>query len=227
MPRKREVFGRWPLVLPHAQIRRMLDSHHLLISTRDLHADAYEVHDASTVRLNYRRKRDGRSDLQDDPAVFVIEVTHVERRPLLDLDLVTVRRAGFKTLEDFYLDWIAAHRRVVVGSDVRLYTFAIAAEERYLHRRAHRGYTRNPGEAVRDEPQPIDSATTLRYAADARDRYAAEHADDIARREARALGSQLRAARAAAAARGVDVTPEIQSIRAQLDKIQSKLNDAA
>lgn len=221
------VFSRWPLVLPHAQIRRMVVGASLLILSRQLTDDAYEVHDELAVRRNARHKRSGRSDLQTDPAMFVIEITDITERQLLDLDLLAVRQAGFKTLEEFYCEWLQRRRAIVVGLDVKLYTFRVAEDALYLHKRVHRGYTRNPNHAIPDEPQVVDREVLDRFAEDARDRYVAQHADELAKREARSLSNQLREAHSRAARRGVDVTPEIAAIRAQLDQIRNKLGEAA
>lgn len=236
MADERMRFARYPLVLPHPQIRRMLDSRPpLMILARDLDEDLYEVHDELVIRKNAKNKRRGRSDLQDDPTMFVIEITDVIERPLVDLggaddpaqDLLTVNRAGFKTVEDFYREWLGRRRELVAGLQVKLYAYQIQADALYLHKRPHRGYTRNPAHAVPDEPQVVDREDLDRFAADAHDRYATEHADELAKREAKSLANQLREAHARAALKGVDVTPEIQAIRQQLDQIRSKLGTAA
>lgn len=222
------VFSRFPLVLPHTQITRMVNGHQLLILSRQLDADAYEVHDEQVVRQNRRHERNAQHELRSDPAVFVIELTGVTETTIPDgLDLLTVRRSGVPTLEEFYRDWLRRRRELTIGLTVRLYEFEIAADALYLHQRPHRGYTRNPANAVPGEPQVIDRSLLDQYSTDARERYETAHAEEIAKQQARSLGNQLREARARAALRGVDVTPEVTEIQRQIDQIRSKAGAAA
>lgn len=224
---ERMEFSRFPLVLPRPDIRRILTKNvRLLILSRALEYDAYEVHDERVIRDNRRHKGNGRDDLVEDPAVFLIEIADVNELGLLDLDLVTVNKAGFDDSEEFYLEWLHRRRQVVLGLQVKLYTFDIV-DALYLDQHVHRGYTRNPARAATGEPPVIDRAHLDRYADDARERYRTEHAEDLAKREAKSLANQLREAHARASLRGVDVTPEITAIRRQLEQIQSKLGAVA
>lgn len=222
------VFSRFPLVLPHAQITRMVNGHRLLILSRQLDADAYEVHDEQVIRHNRRHDRAAQPELKTDPTVFVIELTGMTETTIPDgLDLLTVRRTGIPTLEEFYREWLLRRRVMAVGLTVRLYEFEIAADAIYLHQRPHRGYTRNPANAVPNEPQAIEPTVLNQYAADARERYDAEHADEIAKRQGRSLANQLKEARGRAALQGIDVTPEITEIQRQIDQMRSKAGAAA
>lgn len=215
--------ARFPLVLPHRHIRLILDrSATLLVLTRALKLDTYEVHDALTIRQNQRHKRGGRHELQDDPFVFSIEISDIQTTQLFELDLKTVRSTGHRTLEDFYLDWLS-RRQQALNVDVSLYTFEILADVRYLHERVHRGYTRDPLQAPINDREPTLTADELNdLVADSHARYQADHAEELQRREAKSLANQLREATARATLRGVDVSPEMNAIRQQLDQIRNK-----
>lgn len=220
--------GRRPLVLPHDQIRRILDRKPtLLILTRDLDPGVYVVHDDQTVKRNLRHQRDRRSDLQSDPAVFMVEVEPPARTMITDLELVTVNHAGFKTLEEFFWNWPPRRWRFHTSLELTVYPFQIPATARFLHQKVHRGYTHDPAEAVPDEPEALDDDVLQDLTVKARERYRTEHAADVARRESQSLARQLREATTRATLRGKDITPEISAIQHQLQQIRSKLGEAA
>lgn len=221
------TFARWPLVLQHSDIRRMLvPKTQLLILSRALDQDAYEVHDAKVVRDNLRHKRRGMDELQQDPAVFLVEIADVDERRLLDLDLATLSLAGFEDFEDFYVEWLRRRRDLVLNLEVKLYTFEIV-NALYLDQRVHRGYTRNPAHAVPDEPPVVDPAQLERYADDARERFETEHADEIAKRAAASRARRLKELQAIAVRQGIDIGGEVQAVDTVLELIESKLGAAA
>ena len=170
----------WPLVLRHADITRIVNRNATrLIVTRSIKPGVYELHDQHVVRRNERYKKQGRWDLQYDPAVVSINVEAVVAQALKHLDLSDVRGAGYKTQREFYDYWYETHRRYIdPWTLVRVARFHLVEPVRMLHRNVARGYTTNPREAVRDEPSALSESELKRYADTARWR------DDQERREA-------------------------------------------
>ena len=189
--------GRYPLVLPHVYVRRVLDRRaSVLILTRRVSPGIYEIHDAQRVGRNRAHCRNGRPDLQTDPAVLTIEVVAVERYRAGDLPILLLRQAGYKTSDEFRGDWIARRRTFDAGREVLVCAFRITGD-RYLSIRPEHGYTSDPAQAAQGENGPIaalDQETLNRYARSAFER------DDALRREriraaanhARAVMAQLR-----------------------------------
>ena len=168
----------WPLLLPHATIRRILDRNtSRLILTRHVKPGEYQVQDEGLERRNREHRAKGRDDLQHDPDVVSIVITHVHKITLLDVDLALARAAGFKTQRDFYDDWLIRRRVIVPDLEVMVHAFGLAETPRYLHARVHRGYTSDPLRAARGEPEALDPMDLRRYADTARWR------DDQLRRE--------------------------------------------
>jgi hypothetical protein len=186
--------GRSPLILPSGQVRRMREKHPtLLILTRTLEPAAYEVQDEGTVKENVKRRRRGRPDLQDDPVVFMIEVAPMVRIVrLAELEARMVKGAGFKTLDEFHVEWLERRGHLLPGVELRIYPFEITARPRYLHVQVHRGYTHDPAEAVRDEPAVIDQDQLEVYSSSARRRYEHQHAAELRADRARSLSIRLR-----------------------------------
>jgi hypothetical protein len=179
------------LVLRHADITRIVNRNATrLIVTRSIKVGVYELHDQHVVRRNERYKKQGRWDLQYDPAVVSINVEAVERIRLGDLTLGVVRAAGYRTQREFYDDWLATKRWIDPDAQVRVARFMLVEAVRMLHRNVARGYTTNPREAVRDEPSALSESELKRYADTARWR------DDQERREAAHL-ARLRKRKAA------------------------------
>lgn len=230
---ERQPEGRWPIVMPHAHIRRMIDrSATLLVLTRKVtlsrvKPNIHEVHDALIIRKNRERSRNERPDLQESSLVLTIEILSVETKKLAELDLLAARAAGFRTTDELREDWVVRHRTEIdLELEVHLATFT-AITGRYLHKKVHRGYTTDPTHAAEGEPQALSAGELEEMSEVARDRYRLLHAEEIAKREARSLANQLREAQNRAVLRGIDVTPEVAAIRKQLDQIRSKVDKAA
>lgn len=168
----------WPLLLPHDTIRRILNHNtRLLIHTRHLKPGEYQVQDEGLEQRNRQHRQEGRDDLQSDPNVVSIVITHVQRTTLLDIDLAMARAAGYRTQRDFYDAWLERRRVIIPGLEVLVHAFRLAETPRYLHERVHRGYTSDPARAARGEPEALDAMDLRRYADTARWR------DDQIRRE--------------------------------------------
>lgn len=216
-----------PLVLPHAYVRRLVDKRPtVLIVGRRLLPATHEIHDALTMRKNGQHRRRGRPDLQEDPLIVTIEITSVDPTTLGEIDLTTARTAGYKVTEELHDDWRARRRELDLTLTVHICPFVIV-EAFYLHKLVHRGYTTDPAHAANDEPEALPPEHLERFAAANEERYRQQHADEIARREARSLANQLREAQRRAQLSEIDITPEIQAIRQKLDQIHSKLGAAA
>jgi hypothetical protein len=175
---------RFPLVLPHDHVKRIIDrGAQILIMSRKLELGPTEIHDALILRRNERHRRDGRHDRQENPCVLTIDVTATYPSQLLQLPYATIRRAGYKTSEDFYTDWIWRRRRIIIDLPVSICEFQLAEEVRYLHQKIHRGYTTNPALAVdRDAPALSESelVTVADFARRRQERdLAAQHARNI------------------------------------------------
>jgi hypothetical protein len=185
----------WPIILPHAQIARMLARRtSRLILTARLRPGTYHVHDALSVRQNERRRRAGRFTEQQDPTIFAITITGIRELALVDLDLVTVRAAGYRTQRDFYDDWLRRRHHLDPRETARVCAFAFEAPERYLHQRAHRGYTENPLQAARGEPAALSAAELADLSAGARRRHQQHQREDARRQHARSLAARIKLA---------------------------------
>lgn len=148
--------GHYPLVLARPAVRRLTERKAtVLIFSRHRSLGRYEIQDALTVQRNEKAKRRGRIDLMEDPHVMTIELDSVREVGLLDLAFTDIRRAGFRTSEDFYLDWLHRHKRVDPDRKAFIYGLHLVDDVRFLHTRVHRGYTSNPGLAVRGEPEAL------------------------------------------------------------------------
>lgn len=84
-------------------------------------------------------------------------------------------------------------------------------------------YTNDPGAAVPGEPEVVEAEVAEHYSAEARARFNVTHADEQLRRERRTLKRQLEQAHARAASRGIDITPEIERVRAAVASIENRL----
>jgi excisionase family DNA binding protein len=191
----RTVTAGWPLVLPHQQIGRILNRRaDRLIVTCHVRLGGYDVQDALTLRRNERRRRAGRISELEDPTVFAIEIIHIDETALADLDLRTVRGAGYETQRDFYDDWLRRRRHIDPGQPVRVCAFAFQARERYLHQRIHRGYTENPAHAAPGEAAALSVGELAGLARDAARRLDRIRREDARRRRVRSLNVRLREA---------------------------------
>lgn len=192
--------GRFPITLPNAHVRRILERQpHILILTRAHRLGLkgapklYDLHNALTVKRNTAHRAGGRLDLQSDPHVLTIELLEVTPTTLQDIQLKDARAAGFPTVADLLDDWRDHHRRSAPDAQVFLHRFQIEGA-RYLHRDIHRGYTHDPAEGVRGE-LAAPSATELdTMATDNRERFEDGRRDEMERRSAKSLAARLKVA---------------------------------
>jgi hypothetical protein len=185
----------WPLVLPHQQIKRMLDRHaDQLILTARVRPGSYQIQDALIQRQNDRRRRAGRHAEQADPTVLRIRIIDVSELRLIDVDLGIVRRAGYKTQRDFYQDWLERRRHIDPDTPVRVCKFTHEAGERYLHQRVHRGYTDEPAQGARGEPAALSAAELAGLARGAARRLEQQRAAELAHQRARSIGIRIKEA---------------------------------
>lgn len=88
----------------------------------------------------------------------------------------------------------------------------------------HRDYTDDLSRAMPDEPEPVDADEIPDYTAsiEARRRFAEQRAERDAQRTEKTLGKQVRQAVAEARRAGVDVTPEVETVKGALDRLRDK-----
>jgi len=184
--------SRWQIVLPHPSIRRILERKPTtLLLSRRASAGTYEIHDALTVRRNKDHCANGRPDRQSNPLVFEIEISAIETKPLADLDLATIRSAGYKTSDELRQEW---HGRPLKPTLlIHVCSFRII-EARYLHKQIDRGYTTDPAQAVQDEPQALSAHELNQLATVAAARRANERRDEITQQRMRSLAIRLKEA---------------------------------
>lgn len=166
------------------------------------------------------------------PEVARILILEVEMKPLMQFGYHDARREGFLTQRDFFDYWLSLYGHVNTDLHVWVINFQLEQDAaRFLTPAARprgtvRGYTTKERDAL-ELVEVVPPMFQESIADEARDRYAIVHAEELAKREGRSLANQLREAHARAALRGVDVTPEIQAIRQQLEQIRNKLGNAA
>jgi hypothetical protein len=183
----------WPLVLRHADVQRAVNRRAgRLILTGSVKRGICELQDALIVRRNERYRKNGRSDLQQDPTVATIAITEIDQLRLVDVDLGIIRAAGFKTQRDFYDDWLQRRSFIDLELEVRVCRFSMAEPVRLLHRRAHRGYTSDPRLAAQGEPEALSREDLSKLSNAATQRYEREHAQEIARRQANSIRARRR-----------------------------------
>lgn len=164
----------------------------------------------------------------DRPPVCRIQITNTHLEPIGNITYEAAVACGHISTSTFLEAWAAKH-----GPNQDRLTWVITFQVdhrqpvRLLHRDSTHGYTADPRLAVPGEPEAVDDKTLAQYAKHAATHHQATRAVEAARREARALSSQLRVEYARAARRGADVTPEITAIRTQLDTIRNKTEEAA
>lgn len=149
---------RYQRTLTHRAVRRLVEGKaSVLILDSEWKIGRYDIADAAILRRNRRLRECGRFEEQEDETVLSIELRSHHRCPLLELDFKTIHRAGFRTSEDFYVDWREGRRRVDDDAQVNVYGFVAVAQERFLHTRVHRGYTSDPSLAARGEPEALST----------------------------------------------------------------------
>ena len=208
----------FPLVLPHADIRRILERHaSRLVSTARARRGAYTIQDAITVRRNERLRKDGRPEEQQDPDICAIQITEVMPIALVDVDFRTVRACGFKTQRDFYDDWLERRRAIDPRQGVWSVAFHLVEQPRFLHRRTFGGYTTDPSMAMFGEPEALGAEDLKLLAGDARIRLERERQEELCRQQVRSISLRLRAATK-------DRRPdEVLALKLELDRLADRM----
>ena len=213
--------NRFPLVLPHSQIRRMLERHpSRFVSTTHRHRGSHTVQDALTVRRNERFRNAGRDDQQTSPDAFAITITAADLERLGGLDYLTIHACGFRTQRDFYDDWLRRRHAIDVHQDVYVVRFHFIEQSRFLHRKTFGGYTADPALSMPGEPEALSADDLERLGAGAWARYECEHRDEICLERARSISLRVREA-----ARAGDYE-EVLALRAELERLAAAMTAA-
>ena len=159
----------WPLALHHDDARRIHRAT-VLIVTRQIKPGTYDVADALIVRQNERRRKIGQEDIADATIATII-ITTIEERQLIDLDLRTVRAAGWKTQRDFYEEWLRRRGEIDPYRTVKVCAYSLTERLRLLHKRVARGYTSNSAEAAAGEPEALSASDLAKLCQRARERH--------------------------------------------------------
>jgi hypothetical protein len=211
--------NRWPLVLSHADVRRILQRHaSSLVLTVRPKLGAYVVQDALTVRRNERLRKAGRGSEQQDPDVFTIEITDVAPMWLRDLDYAIVRAAGWQTQRDFFDDWLGRKGHIDPDQDVYVARFRPAERPRFLHRRTFSGYTFEPALAMHGEPEAL-SAEQLRDLS-SRQAVDRERRRELCRQRAQSIALRVRHAQREGK------TDEVLALRDELERLAYEMTAA-
>lgn len=147
---------------------------------------------------------------------------------------------GFPDRGAFFKWWRETHERVeapaseaepVARIPIWVVTFELdkSHQPRLLHKKPHRGYTTNPHEALRDEPEAVDELTLKVFAQDNRGRHKAFTEGTLSESlaEQKSLEGGLRFLREQARTRGVNISSAERVIERQLKAIQQKIEKAA
>ena len=103
----------------------------------------------------------------------------------------------------------------------------ILAPPKLLHKHSQKGYTSLPLEALPDEPEAIDSNALDGFAVENWRRHAERHQEDILRQRLRSLTSRLREHTLRAWRTGIDITPHLAHIEAEVAEMERKRDQAA
>lgn len=206
--------NRFPLVLAHSQIRRMLERRpSALVSTTRPRLGGYVVQDALTVRRNERFRRANRSDQQLSPDICAISITAVDWLTLGGLDYPTIHACGFRTQRDFYDDWLRRRQSIDVCQDVCVARFHFIEQPRFLHYKTFGGYTTDPALSMPGEPEALSADDLQRLSAGSRARYEREHRDRLHLERARSISLRVREATRAGR------PEELLALRAELERL--------
>lgn len=225
--RQLDRHGRFPITLPNAHVRRIVEKQpHILVLTRAHRLGLngtpklYDLHNALVIKRNAAHRHGGRLDLQSDPHVLTIELLEVTATTLGAIQLKDARAAGFATVAHLLEDWREHHRRSQPDVEVFLHRFQIEGE-RYLHRDIHRGYTHDPAEGVRGELAAPSVVELDAMAVDNRERFEDLRRDEMERRSAKSLAARLRVAVTRADEAAID------SILRDLEALKRRIADPA
>jgi hypothetical protein len=84
-------------------------------------------------------------------------------------------------------------------------------------------YTRDAARGVRGAGEAVDLETQERISAEGLRNYNLVHQAEVAKREIRALTATLKRVRGEALKKGIDITPEVERIKAEVAALQSKV----
>jgi len=170
------------------------------------------------------------------PAIARIEIVSIEPQTLGEITFAEARREGFRTRNEFFEYWrrLYSHRAdcwecdaselaaADLDAPVWVITFALAEPIRIPALDSTHGYVNNRHQAMVDEPEAPDKATTDAFA------KAALQRDQALREERRrALPRRYGTAKARARSAGVDVSRQESTIERAVLDIERKTGKAA
>lgn len=215
----------YPVMLPAAHVQRLLDhAASVLILPRALpvrkdgHPSLFEVHNATTHRVNLRQCLKGMPEKQENPSVFVMEVLQVDELTLRTVGLEMARVAGYGTWSELRNDWQLRYR--VHGFDVDMtvhaHQFKIV-EARFLHEQLHKNYAFDPMAGALGEPEVISEAAANTMAVANRQKFETERAEEFRHRTARSINTRLKSAIKRSDANAIrDLRVELEAVEAQI-----------
>lgn len=188
---------------------------------------------AQTLKFDKEGKRSHRDFAQ-------IKVLGVREQLLREVTDEEAQAEGFPNRGAFFRWWRETHERVeapasedepITRIPIWVVTFELdrSHHPRLLHKKPHRGYTSNPHEALRDEPEAVDEVTLKAFARENRGRHKAFTQGTISETlaEQKSLEEKLRFLREQARTRGVNISSAERVIKRQLDEIARKIEKAA
>jgi hypothetical protein len=233
--------GRWlgrgrmsfPIVLSNAHIRRIVDRNAtvLILTSRKrlgVHAcpELYEIHNRLVLKQNARDRRNSKPEWQTDPCALIIELRAVTEATLGGLDFRQARLAGYRTVEELREDW--AIRREKLGGDAKVFVHEFAiTDARFLHRRSQRGYSTDPAQGMRDEPEGVDAATQKRLTELGTFRWQQERDRRGAQAQAVELHERVRELERRYAGGEASLEPDLRVIRQRIQALQRNLPEVA
>lgn len=158
-----------------------------------------------------------------------IEVLDVRSEPLSGITYEDALAEGFKSREEFFDYWCHLYgERADLGELVWVIAFKAQLDiDRYLHVDSSRGYTNRRRDGLPDEPPAVDEETQERITENSLHTYNLVHAEQLAKRDIRSLGEKLQRARADAAKKGIDISPDVERIKAEVEQLRQKIGEAA
>lgn len=179
--------------------------------------------------LHAERKSD--DDGERQVLLGFIRIVDVDDLHLSGLTEEDTKAAGWTHRSLFIQWWRDEYGTGPLDPDARCWavTFELDREHvpRLLHRDSQHGYTNDPRLALAEEPEAVDVAAQVKITSEAGRIYSVTHADEERRRAARSLSAQLKEETSRAQREGIDIDDNVERIRAELDEIRRKRQDAA
>lgn len=212
--------------------RRVTAFHRPVRSPRPGWAEG-ELHKVEVIRTVSWLDKERQSDDDGERQVLLgfIRILDVEQRQLADLTEDDAAAAGWSSLDRMMEWWREKHGTGPLDPEARCWTvtFELSDEHipRLLHQDSSHGYTHDPRLALADEPEAVDAEAQAKITENAGTIFSVTHADEQRKRDARSLSARLKEETARAQREGVDIDENVQRIRAELDEIRRKRQDAA